>query len=89
MELQTNELDRRRLSRACSKKRENLHGTNVIKMPEEREHAAPKLVVPHFDLLIVSTGVEECLGSMEVHTANGTYTQIGQNLEHPTSRPGR
>lgn len=35
-------------------RRVELNGTNVVQMPEESEEATPELVIPAFNLVIVS-----------------------------------
>ena len=32
-----------------------LHGANIVQVPDQREGAAPKLVVPNFDLVVVAS----------------------------------
>lgn len=46
------------------------HGTNIVKMAIEGEQAAPGLVRPNLDLVIITTGDEERLRLVEVDTSN-------------------
>jgi hypothetical protein len=46
-------------------------GANVVQVTVERKETAPLLVVPHFDLVVVSTRYKNRLGWMKGDTAYG------------------
>jgi hypothetical protein len=53
-----------------------LDGTDVVEVPEEGEQTAPKLVVPNFDLVVVTPGHNQRLDFVKVHSPNGTVMLI-------------
>jgi hypothetical protein len=46
-----------------------LNSSNVIQVTQEGEETTTELVVPHLDLVVVSTRHDERLVEMKVHTA--------------------
>ena len=49
---------------------------DVVKMTQQREDAASLLVIPHFDLIVISSGDKERLLFVEVHTSDGTIVLV-------------
>lgn len=46
-------------------------------MAQQGEEAAPLLVVPHLDLVVVAAADKQGLGGVEVHAAHGACTHTG------------
>lgn len=53
-----------------------LNSSDVIQMPEKVEQAPSGLVVPYFDLVVISTRDEKRLCGMERDSANGTVVLL-------------
>ena len=75
-----------------------LHGSDVVEVAQEREEAAPELVVPHFNLVIISARDNEWLDFVEVNAANWTVvlvealqqnTHAAARGEHSVRQPKR
>ena len=49
---------------------------DVVKMAQQREDAAPLLVIPHFDLVIVSSRDKKRLLFVEVHSSDGPVVLV-------------
>jgi hypothetical protein len=49
-----------------------LDGTNVIEMSQQSKEASAQLVVPNFDLVIVSSADNERLVQVKIHSTDRT-----------------
>ena len=51
-------------------------GPDVVKMTQQREDAASLLVIPHFDLIVISSGDKKRLLFVKVHASDGTIVLV-------------
>ena len=51
-------------------------GPDVVKMTQQREDAASLLVIPHFDLIIVSARDKKRLLFVEIHSSHGSIVLV-------------
>ncbi len=49
---------------------------DVVKMTQQCEDAAPLLIIPHFDLVVVSSGDKKRLLFVEVHSSDGPIVLV-------------
>lgn len=49
---------------------------NVVQVPQQREETPPQLIVPHFDLVVVSAGHKQRLRAVEVNPTHGTIVLV-------------
>jgi len=47
-----------------------LHGANVVKVTQQGKEAPPELVVPHFDLVVITAGNNEWLNFVKVDSSH-------------------
>lgn len=53
-----------------------LHRANVVQMTQQGEQATTQLVVPHLDLVVVTSGHEEGLRFVEVNSTHGAIVLV-------------
>jgi len=51
----------------------HLHRADVVQVAQQREQASTQLVVPHFDLVVVTARHEQRLRRMEADATNGAW----------------
>lgn len=62
-----------------------VHGPNVIQMADQGEDTPSQFVIPHLDLVIVTTRDEERLRAMKIHATNRALVLIEAIDESPHS----
>jgi len=54
------------------------HSADIVKVPGECEQTLSLLVVPHLDLVVITTGNKQRLGVVESHTTDRTCKDVAR-----------